>query len=206
MFYKEKDSFVWNRLKFSNERVYVDELLKHPTGDIFTLFTTDFNSRHNKIFHFDFLQDDRLSHHTQPNYEKDKNDLPNDLSELFDLKINDVVFNEKKAQLNYSLSFKQSNQIKLNKYFITIRDTNGSYLENVDLNLKPMNNQQTEFKVENFKNESIYFGIIWANITFTDNNRSHSINISHNIKLLNENENYGEYNITSTKPVQDLND
>ncbi|RNA34146.1 sortilin-related receptor-like [Brachionus plicatilis] len=70
MLFSDNFGVEWTKFKFSQQPVYADDLIKHPNDHLssFILFTTDFNTRHKKIFHFDFKHVEN-SHHHEPNYD-----------------------------------------------------------------------------------------------------------------------------------------
>lgn len=71
MLFSDNFGVEWSKFKFTEEPIYADDLIKHPNDHLssFILFTTDFNSRHKKLFHFDFKHVEN-SHHHEPNYDE----------------------------------------------------------------------------------------------------------------------------------------
>lgn len=70
MLFSDNFGAEWNKFKFTEQPIYADDLIKHPNKHLssFILFTTDFNTRHKKIFHFDFKHVEN-SHYHEPNYD-----------------------------------------------------------------------------------------------------------------------------------------
>ena len=70
MLFSDNFGVEWNKFKFTEQPIYADDLIKHPNKHLssFILFATDFNTRHKKLFHFDFKHVEN-SHYHEPNYD-----------------------------------------------------------------------------------------------------------------------------------------